>query len=152
MSAFTISRTTTIAAPPGAVRAEIEDFRRWRAWSPWEGLDGNLRRTYSGAESGVGAHYAWEGNRRAGSGSMEIVAATPESLRIALEFLKPWKASNEVVFTLSPEGAGTRVTWTMTGTHAGIAKLFARFINVDKLIGRDFEKGLARLKEIAEAG
>jgi hypothetical protein len=151
MSAFTISRTTTVDAPPGAVRAEIEDFRRWREWSPWEGLDAELERTYSGPESGVGAHYAWVGNRRAGAGSMEIVAVTPESVRIALEFLKPWKASNEAVFTLVPEGEGTRVTWTMNGEHAGVAKLFARFINMDKLIGRDFEKGLARLKAIAEA-
>jgi hypothetical protein len=150
MSVFTISRTTTIDAPAAAVRAQIDDFRRWRDWSPWEGIDADLERTYSGAESGVGARYAWAGNRKAGAGSMEIVAATPESLRIALEFLKPWKASHEVVFTLVPQGEGTRVTWTMTGAHAGLAKVFARFINVDKLIGRDFEKGLARLKEIAE--
>jgi hypothetical protein len=150
MSVFTISRTMTIDAPAATVRTEIDDFRRWRDWSPWEGVDPDLERTYSGAESGVGARYAWSGNRKAGAGSMEIVAATPESLRIALEFLKPWKAGNEVVFTLVPQGDGTRVTWTMTGEHAGIAKVFARFIDVDKLIGRDFEKGLARLKEIAE--
>ena len=151
MSAFTISRTVTVDAAPAAVHALVEDFRRWRDWSPWEDLDPDLERTYSGAEAGVGAHYAWSGSRKAGSGSMEIVAATPESVRIALEFLRPWKASNEVVFTIAPEGAGTRVTWTMTGTHAGVARLFARFINVDKLVGRDFERGLTRLKELAEA-
>lgn len=150
MSAFTISRGTTIAAAPAAVRAQVEDFRAWRQWSPWEDLDPNLTRSYSGADHGVGARYAWEGNRKAGAGSMEITAATPESLSIELAFLKPWRATNQVVFTFAPEGAGTHVTWTMAGAHVGLAKLFARFINVEKLIGPDFEKGLARLKELAE--
>ena len=151
MAGFTISRTAIVDAPPRAVRPLVEDFRRWRDWSPWEDLDSDLRRTYSGADAGVGAHYAWAGNRKAGAGSMEIVAATPESLRITLEFLKPWRASNDVVFTLAPEGGGTRVTWTMHGSHAGIARLFARFVDVDKLVGRDFDRGLARLKQLAEA-
>lgn len=150
MSAFTISRSTTIDAPPAAVRAHVEDFRSWQQWSPWEDLDPHLRRTYSGAEHGVGARYAWEGNRKAGAGSMEITAATPESLSIELAFLKPWRATNQVVFTFAPEGSGTHVTWTMSGAHAGLAKPFARFINVEKLIGPDFEKGLARLKRLAE--
>jgi hypothetical protein len=150
VSAFTVSRSTTIAAAPAAVRALVEDFRSWRTWSPWEDLDPGLTRTYSGSESGVGARYAWAGNRKAGAGSMEIVASTPESLRIALEFLKPWRASNDVVFTIVPEGTGTHVTWTMSGTHAGLAKVFARFVDTDKLVGPDFEKGLARLKELAE--
>lgn len=151
MSTFTISRSTTVDAPAGTVRSLVEDFRHWRGWSPWEDLDPALRRIYSGAESGVGSRYAWEGNRKAGAGSMEIVGATPESLRIELEFLKPWKASNDVVFSFAPEGTGTRVTWTMHGAHVGLARVFARLIDVDKLVGRDFEKGLARLKEQAEA-
>jgi hypothetical protein len=150
VSAFTVSRSTTIAAAPATVRALVADFRSWRAWSPWEDLDPGLTRTYTGAESGVGARYAWVGNRKAGAGSMEIVAATPESLRIALEFLKPWRASNDVVFTIVPEGAGTHVTWTMSGTHVGLAKVFARFVDPDKLVGPDFEKGLAKLKTLAE--
>ena len=150
MSAFTISRSTTIAAPPDEVRAHVEDFREWRHWSPWEDLDPNLRRTYTGPEKGVGATYAWEGSRKAGAGSMEITAATPESLMIELRFLKPWRATHQVVLTFAPEGTGTHATWTMTGTHAGLAKLFARFINVEKLIGPDFDKGLAKLKQLAE--
>jgi hypothetical protein len=151
VTAFTVSRSTTIAAAPAAVRALVEDFRTWRTWSPWEDVDPQLARTYTGADSGVGAHYAWVGNRKAGAGSMEIVASTPESLRIALEFLKPWRASNDVVFTFAPDGDGTRVTWTMSGVHAGLAKVFARFVDTDKLVGPDFEKGLARLKELAES-
>jgi hypothetical protein len=151
MSAFTISRGTTIAASPATVRALVEDFHRWQQWSPWEDLDPDLKRSYSGAEHGVGARYAWVGNRKAGAGSMEIVAATPESLRIELAFLKPWKATNDVVFTFSAEAAGTHVTWSMSGVHAGLGKLFARFFNVEKLIGPDFEKGLAKLKAVAES-
>ncbi|MFL6134279.1 MAG: SRPBCC family protein [Nocardioidaceae bacterium] len=150
MSAFTISRSTAIAAAPEQVRARVEDFHAWRAWSPWEDLDPKLSRSYTGPERGVGATYAWEGNRKAGAGSMEITAATPVSLTIVLRFLKPWRATNQVVFTFAPDGADTHVTWTMTGTHTGLAKLFARFINVEKLIGPDLEKGLARLKELAE--
>ena len=151
MSAFTISRSVTIAASPSEVRAHVDDFRAWRAWSPWEDLDPNLDRHYRGAERGVGASYAWRGNRKAGAGSMEMVAATPESLTIELRFLKPWRATNQVVFTFAPEGAGTHVTWTMSGTHTGIAKLFARFMNLEKLVGPDLEKGLASLKAVSES-
>jgi hypothetical protein len=150
MSSYTVSRSETIGAPPDAVRALVNDFHLWQQWSPWEDLDPNLTRTYGGAASGVGAQYSWEGNRKAGSGAMEIIAATPESMRIELNFLRPWRATSEVVFTFADEGAGTHVTWTMTGTNTGLAKLFARFINFDKLVGTDFEKGLARLKELAE--
>jgi hypothetical protein len=150
MSAFTISRSTTIAAGPDAVRALVDDFHAWRQWSPWEELDPDLSRSYSGPESGVGARYAWAGNRKAGAGSMEIVASTPASTEIRLEFLKPWRATNPVTFTYEPGDTTTRVTWTMTGTHAGLAKLFARFINVEKLIGPDFEMGLAKLRDLAQ--
>jgi len=150
MSSFTMSRSTTIGAAPETVRALVDDLRCWRRWSPWEELDPDLSRTYSGAEAGVGAHYAWEGNRKAGAGSMEIVASTPAATEIRLEFLKPWRATNPVTFTYDAEGDGTRVTWTMTGNHAGLARLFARLINVEKLMGPDFEKGLARLKDLAE--
>jgi len=151
VSAFTISRSAVIAAPPERVRARVDDFHAWRAWSPWEELDPKLRRSYTGAERGVGAAYAWEGNRKAGAGSMEIVAATPESLTIELRFLKPWRATNQVVFSFAPDGPATHVTWTMTGEHTGVAKLFGRFINLEKLVGPDLEKGLAKLKALAEA-
>jgi hypothetical protein len=150
MSGFTVSRRAAIAAPPATVRAYVADFRRWRDWSPWEDLDPNLTRTYSGSDSGIGAQYSWKGNRKAGTGAMEIIGETPESLRIELRFLKPWRASNEVVFTFAPDDGGTLVTWTMSGTHTGLARLFARFMSFDKLIGRDFEKGLASLRKAAE--
>jgi hypothetical protein len=151
MSAFTISRSVTIAASPDLVRTHVDDFRAWREWSPWEDLDPRLERRYSGAERGVGAEYAWQGNRKAGAGSMEIVAATPESLTIELRFLKPWRATNQVVFTFAPEGTGTHLTWTMSGTHTGLAKLFNRFLDLEKLVGPDLEKGLAKLRAVSES-
>lgn len=152
MSGFTVFRSVAVAAPPVAVRALVDDLRRWQQWSPWEGLDPALQRTYTGPDTGVGAHYAWSGNRKAGAGSMEIVASTPDTVDIRLEFRKPWRATNDVQFTFVPEGEGTRVTWTMSGTNTGLAAVFSRFLNYEKLIGPDFEKGLARLKELAEAG
>ena len=150
MSRFTVSRSTEVAAPSHRIMPLVEDFRAWRQWSPWEELDPELRRTYEGATSGVGATYAWEGNRKAGAGSMEIVAATPESLRIVLRFLKPWRATNDVVFTFAPQGEGTRVTWTMAGPRTLGLKIMGVFTSMDKLVGKDFEKGLARLKAVAE--
>ncbi len=152
MGEFEIARSTTIAADPARIHALIDDFHAWTDWSPWEQLDPNLQRTYSGPPSGVGAHYAWEGNRKAGTGSMEITRSTPERIDLVLVFAKPWKAKNDVSFTLTPVGdAGTEVTWRMTGEHKGLMALFARVFNMDKLIGKDFDKGLARLKVLAEA-
>ena len=121
MSNFEISRSTNIAADPASVHGRINDFHAWTAWSPWEDVDPNLQRIYTGPDQGVGAHYAWQGNRKAGQGSMEIISSTPEQIGIKLSFLKPWKATNDVVFTLVPSGSGTDVTWTMTGEHAGLA-------------------------------
>lgn len=150
MSEFEIVRSADIQADPARVRALVDDFREWTAWSPWEDADPALHRTYSGPDAGVGAHYAWVGNRRAGEGSMEIVSSTPEEIDIRLAFLKPWKATNDVTFTFLPRGAATEVTWRMNGEHRGIAALLGKVFNMDKLIGRDFEKGLTRLKAVAE--
>lgn len=150
MSEFTVSRSTTIAASPASVHALVDDFHAWRSWSPWEGLDPTLARSYTGPDAGVGAHYAWTGNRKAGAGSMEITASSAENIAITLAFLKPWKATNAVTFGFEPDGDGTRVTWTMSGQHAGLGKLFALFMSMDKLVGKDFEKGLASLKDQAE--
>ena len=145
-------RRTTIAAPPERVHGLIDDFHAWRQWSPWEDVDPELRREYSGAESGVGAHYAWEGNRKAGKGNMEIVGSTPERIDVRLAFEKPWKATNTVVFTLVPEGEGaTEVTWRMSGTQRGFAALFGNLVSMDRMVGKDFEKGLARMKVAAES-
>ena len=153
MGDFEVVRSTTIAAPAERVHALIDDFHAWRAWSPWEDLDANLKREYAGADSGPGSRYAWEGNRRAGKGSMEMVSSTPERVDVKLLFEKPWKASNDVSFELQPSGdAATGVTWRMRGTTTGIAALFGKVVPMDRVVGKDFEKGLARMKAAAESG
>ena len=151
MSTFEIARSTTVDAEPALIHGFIDDFHEWPKWSPWEDIDPNLKRTYTGPDSGVGAHYAWVGNRKAGEGSMEITSSTPEQIGILLVFLKPWKATNQVTFTLAPTGSGTEVTWRMTGEFTGMASLVSKVFNMDKLVGKDFEKGLTRLKATAEA-
>ena len=151
MAEFEVARSTTIAADPARVHGLINDFHAWTAWSPWEDLDPELSRDYSGPDTGVGARYAWQGNRKAGQGSMEITNSTPELIALRLLFVKPWKADNKVDFILTPVGdAGTEVTWRMTGENSGLQALFTKLFNMDKLVGKDFEKGLARLKVVAE--
>lgn len=150
---FTIERSITIAAPAEAIFPYIVDFHQWTLWSPWEGLDPALERTYGGPAGAVGAGYAWKGNRKAGQGSMTVTdLVAPESVSVHLEFLKPFRASNLAVFSLNadPAAAGTVVTWTMTGENAGLAKLFAKVMPTDRLVGGDFEKGLAALKAVVE--
>lgn len=151
MAEFSVSRQVSIGASPAAVHALIDDFRAWRSWSPWEDLDPSLARSYTGADAGVGAQYAWTGNRKAGAGSMEIVESTPETIVVTVRFLKPFKATNTSTFELRSTGGPTVVTWTMTGASTGLAGFFSRFVSMEKLIGPDFEKGLARLKERAES-
>jgi Polyketide cyclase / dehydrase and lipid transport len=152
MGDFEVVRSTAITAPPERLHDLIDDFHAWRAWSPWEDADPDLKREYSGADSGVGAKYAWEGNRKAGKGSMEIVGSTPERIELRLVFEKPWNATNQVVFELTPSGSTTDVTWRMSGTTRGFAALFSRFFSMDRMVGKDFEKGLARMKAAAESG
>jgi hypothetical protein len=150
MPHFETSRETSIAAAPAVVHAALNDFHTWNTWSPWEELDPQLERTFSGAAAGVGSHYAWVGNKKVGEGSMEITGSTPERIDIDLEFLKPFKASNKTVFSLQPEGDGTRVVWAMSGERnlafAVMGKLF-----FDKAIAKDFDKGLAKLKASLES-
>jgi hypothetical protein len=149
MSTYTVTRSTVIPAPAQDVFPLVNSFREWPKWSPWESVDPDMQRTYSGAESGVGAKYAWSGNRKAGAGNMEITESRePDVIRIRLEFIKPFPAVNPTTFTFVPEGGGTRVTWTMTGEHKGIGKVFALFMNMDKMVGGDFEKGLASLASV----
>jgi uncharacterized protein YndB with AHSA1/START domain len=149
MSTYTVTRSTVIPAPAQDVFPLVNSFREWPKWSPWESVDPDMQRTYSGAESGVGAKYAWSGNRKAGAGNMEITESRePDVIRIRLEFTKPFPAVNPTTFTFVPEGGGTRVTWTMTGEHKGIGKVFALFMNMDKMVGGDFEKGLASLASV----
>jgi len=148
---YTVERSAIIAAPAERVYAQIVDFRRWPAWSPWEDLDPNMERTYSGADSGPGAATAWSGNRKAGQGTMEISeAAEPSEVKIALEFLKPFKSRSTTTFSLKPQGEGTEVTWTMVGPTTFMTRVMGIFKSMDKMIGPDFEKGLGRLKAVAE--
>jgi hypothetical protein len=151
VSDFEVSRSATVEADPARVRGLVNDFHEWPAWSPWEDLDPAMQRTYSGPDAGVGAQYAWSGNRKAGQGSMEITSSTPESIGIRLTFLKPWQATNDVTFTFVHQGSGTDVTWRLAGEQKGIAAVFGKVFSMDRLVGKDFEKGLARLRAAAEA-
>jgi uncharacterized protein YndB with AHSA1/START domain len=150
---FKVERAAVIAAPPATVYALLEDFRRWTEWSPWEKMDPALSRDHGGAAKGVGAVYGWSGNKKVGQGRMEITEADPPSrLVIRLEFIAPWQAVNKTVFTLAPVPSGTGVTWTMTGKSPFVFKLLGLFCPMDKMVGRDFEAGLADMKAAAEGG
>src|SRR5687767_14119596 len=150
-AAFRIVRSATVSAPPAEVFAQVNDFHRWRAWSPWENIDPALKRTYEGAEAGAGAIYAWAGNSQVGEGRMTITDSRPYDLiRFKLEFLKPFKATNTAEFAFKPEGNLTAVTWSMSGRNNFMGKAFCVFVNMDKMIGRDFEKGLANMKGVVE--
>jgi uncharacterized protein YndB with AHSA1/START domain len=149
---YTVARSATIDAPPERVFAHVIDLRKWADWSPWEGMDPNVDKTYSGAESGIGSRYAWSGNRKVGTGSMEIIDAKENAgIEIALEFLKPFKASNTTTFTLEPDGGRTNVTWSMTGRKTFMTRVVGIFRSMDAMVGPDFEKGLGNLKVVAEA-
>jgi hypothetical protein len=146
-----VERSTSIMAPAEKIYPLINDFREWAAWSPYEARDPAMRKDYSGASSGKGAIYAWDGNGQVGQGRMEITdTVSPSRVTIALDFVRPFKGHNVAAFTLLPEGARTRVTWMMDGPLAYPAKVIGIFMNMDTMIGRDFETGLARLKGIAE--
>ncbi|HEX6371885.1 MAG TPA: SRPBCC family protein [Longimicrobium sp.] len=147
---FRIQRTAVIDAPPEKIHPLIDDFRRWTEWSPWEKLDPELERTYSGAASGRGAVYAWEGNKKAGAGRMEITGSSPERVTIQLDFTRPFTAHNITTFTLQPRGGRTEVVWAMDGPQPFMNKVMGVLINLDNLVGKDFQAGLASLKEIAE--
>jgi hypothetical protein len=150
MASFTMTRSTTVGAPPERVHPLLEDFREWQRWSPWEGVDPDLQRTYTGPARGVGSHYAWSGNRKAGEGTMEITSSSPTEVVVDLRFLKPFKATNVTRFDLTPvTGDGTRLAWTMTGERNPVMSLMGRLF-FDKAIGKDFDRGLASLKAAAE--
>jgi hypothetical protein len=153
---FRFERATTIQAPPEKLFALVNDFHRWTAWSPWEKVDPQLKRTYSGPEAGKGAVYAWEGNNNVGSGRMEITDAVPVSkaapskILIQLDFLKPFEAHNTAEFTFTPGPQGTTVTWAMFGPSPYVSKLMGVFMNMDRMVGSQFEQGLANLRSAAE--
>ena len=148
---FTIARSATISAPPSAIFPHVNDFQKWRGWSPWENLDPNMKRTYSETTTGQGATYAWAGNSQAGEGKMTITESTPnERILLKLDFVKPMQATNKVEFLFEPEGDGTIVTWSMDGENAFIGKVFAVLVNMDAMVGGSFEQGLTSLKAVAE--
>ena len=150
---YTVERSVTIAAPASQVFRQVADFRSWQSWSPWEGIDPNMERTYSGAEAGTGAVYSWSGNRRAGQGRMQIVEAVePSEVHIDLVFEKPFKARNDTSFTIRRDGDRSHVTWSMTGRTTVATRLMGIFRSMDAFLGPDFERGLAQLKATTESG
>jgi hypothetical protein len=151
-SEFTLERSTTINAPASAIYPHVADFHAWPAWSPWEGQDPNLERTYSGADVGPGAEYSWKGNRKAGEGLMKVTGVNePTVINIHLEFVKPFKATNAVVFEFTEgHSDATEVRWVMSGKRNFVMQIFGVVFNLDKLVGKDFEKGLASLKRVVE--
>jgi uncharacterized protein YndB with AHSA1/START domain len=149
---FRVERAAIIAAPPAKVFVEVDDLHNWPKWSPWQDLDPNMTQTYSGPQSGAGASMAWSGNSKAGQGRMTIVESHPNDLvRIRLEFIKPFSVTNASEFTFSPGGNQTVVTWTMTGQNNLMFKSMHMVMNMDKMRGGDFERGLAKLKAVSEA-
>ena len=150
---FEVKRDIEIAAPPSKVFATINDFREWPKWSPWEKLDSNMQKTLSGASSGKGSVYQWKGNKKVGEGRMEILDAVPPStVKIDLQFIAPFKAHNQTLFTLTARNGGTHVNWSMTGKKNFVMKLMGVFMNMDKMVGKDFDQGLASMKAEAEKG
>jgi uncharacterized protein YndB with AHSA1/START domain len=148
---FSVQRTASIKAPPEKIYPLISDFHSWSAWSPWEKLDPAMKKTHSGPTSGKGAIYEWEGNSDVGKGRMEITEATPPSkVGIKLDFREPFEAHNVTEFTLQPKGDSTTVVWAMHGPNQYLGKVMSVFVSMDRMIGKDFETGLANLKTLAE--
>ena len=148
---FSVQRATTIKAPPEKIFPLINDFHQWGSWSPYEHKDPAMKRSYSGAESGKGAVYAWDGNKNVGSGRMEILdTSAPSKIVIKLDFFTPFEAHNTAEFTLRPQGDAINLTWFMHGPAPFMSKLMQVFMNIDNMVGKDFEVGLADLKRLAE--
>ena len=148
---FRVERSASINAPPEKIFALINDYRNWPSWSPYEKLDPAMQRRLSGAASGQGAVYEWEGNKKIGKGRMEILESSPSSrITIKLDFFAPFEAHNTAVFTLRPNGGATDVTWAMHGPAPFMAKLMGVVMNMDKMVGGQFAEGLANMKAVAE--
>ena len=146
-----VQRSVSINAPPERIFSLISDFHQWVTWSPYEQKDPAMKRTYSGTERGRGAVYAWDGDKNVGSGRMEILdVSAPSKIVIKLDFFKPFEGHNTAEFTMLPQGDGTHVTWLMHGPANFMSRLIQVFMNLDNLIGKDFEAGLANLKTLTE--
>ena len=149
---YVVERSIAVDAPPQDVYERVSNFRRWSEWSPWDQLDPNMTKTYEGKDATVGSSYSWQGNRKAGSGKMTISDLdAPSRVTIDLRFLKPFKSQSTTQFALAPEAGRTHVTWTMTGKHTWMSKIMGIFVSMDKLVGKDFVKGLEKLKSTSEA-
>jgi hypothetical protein len=149
---FRVNRRTKVRGSCDTVRALVDDFSNWAQWSPWEKLDPDMEKTFEGPKEGEGAIYRWSGKGKAGAGCMKIVEATPTMTLIRLEFLRPWKSESMTEFLFEPDGDGCEVTWAMYGDNTLMSKMMSLFTSMDKMIGPDFETGLANLKRIAEGG
>jgi len=151
-SDFRIVRSATISAPPAVVFSQVNDFHKWEAWSPWAKMDPAAKNTFAGAPSGTGAVFEWAGNRKVGEGRMTLTESRPpELVRISLEFVNPFAGTNTAEFTFEPEGNLTVVTWSMAGKRHFVAKAIGLFVSMDRMVGGEFEKGLAQMKVVAEA-
>lgn len=149
-SAYRVTRSLAIAAPPAAVFPHMNDLKKWEAWNPWGKADPNIKLTYGGPASGVGANYSWAGNNEVGEGRATITESRPgEAVKYRMEFIKPMSAVSEMEFTFTPQGNQTEVTVTVTGEKNFMAKAFCLFMSMDKMIGGKFEKALVDLKTIA---
>jgi hypothetical protein len=149
---YTVERSATINAPAPVVFAQVNDFHKWEAWSPWEKIDPNIKKEFSGPAAGNGAVYSWVGNSDVGEGKMTITDSVPStSIKIKLEFIKPFAATNATNFMFTSQGNQTNVKWAMSGDKNFVAKAFTMFMDMDKMVGTDFEKGLAQMKTVAEA-
>jgi uncharacterized protein YndB with AHSA1/START domain len=148
---FRVERAAAMQAPPQKIFSLIDDFHQWGTWSPWEHRDPAMKRTFSGTESGKGAVYAWDGNKNVGAGRMEILdAVLPSKIVIKLDFIKPFEGHNTAEFTMLRRGGATEVTWAMYGATPFIGKVMHVFMNMDRMIGKDFDAGLANLKKAVE--
>jgi len=148
---FRYERSLAMSAPVDAVFPLVNDFHNWKDWSPWDKLDPSQKTTYDGPASGVGAKYGWNGNDDVGEGRMSITdAKANENVKIKLEFIRPFAAVNDTEFLFKPEGSGTKVSWVMSGTNNFMSKAFGMFVDMDKMLGSDFDKGLTQMKVLAE--
>ncbi|MBC8133613.1 MAG: SRPBCC family protein [Deltaproteobacteria bacterium] len=149
---YHVERSTSIAAPAAVIFAQLDNFKAWPAWSPWEKRDPQMKKTFEGPPSGVGSSYSWQGNKDVGQGKMTIlVSEPPNHIRYQLEFIEPFVSTAATGFTLASQGDKTNITWGMDGTNNFVSKIFGVFMNMDQMIGADFESGLAGLKAVAEA-
>ena len=152
MASYEVRRSIQIQAEPTQVYDKIVNLHQWDSWSPWEGLDPEITKSYTGPDSGVGSSYSWKGNRKVGEGKMTITdARQPDRVALDLQFLRPFKSQSETVFSLDRADTGTQVTWTMTGAHTVMSRIMSVFVSMDKMVGKDFEKGLAQLKNSVES-